>query len=209
MNPKVKSNLSFHVFCDASQLTYAFCIYLRNENEDGVSCQLVQSRSRVAPLKPVTVSRLELLACTIAVRLMKTIKQDLNMEEVITVYWTNSTNALHWIKRDIVLIESIAKIVKWPLWKVVKLIEGRDGVVLLTKIRTKHGDLLRPIQRLYPLEVSSTIHEDLRQQIEGHTICDKRDENNISSESSSLVPDYGEGLRPYLFLSESTDMDEL
>ncbi|GFS29562.1 uncharacterized protein NPIL_227801 [Nephila pilipes] len=94
---------------------------------------------------------------------------------------------------DVVLIESTAKRVNWPLGKVVHLIEGKDGVVLLAKIRAKHGDLLRPIQRLYPLEVSSPIDEDLHQQIEGHTICDKRDESNISSDSSSLVPDSGEG----------------
>ncbi|GFU25786.1 uncharacterized protein NPIL_545291 [Nephila pilipes] len=100
MNPKVKRNLPFHVFCDASQWVYACCIYLRSENEDGVSCQQVQTRSRAAPLKPVTVSRLELLACIIGVRLMKTIKQDPNMEEAITVYWTDSMNTLHWIKNE-------------------------------------------------------------------------------------------------------------
>ncbi|GBL88876.1 hypothetical protein AVEN_158980-1 [Araneus ventricosus] len=95
INPKVRSNLSFHVFCDASQLAYACCIYLRSENEEGVSCGLVQSRSRVAPLKRVTVSRLKLLACTIGIRLMKTVKRDLNMEDVISFYWTDSMNALH------------------------------------------------------------------------------------------------------------------
>ncbi|KAF8793905.1 hypothetical protein HNY73_001936 [Argiope bruennichi] len=81
INLKERNNLSFHVFCDASQLAYATCIYLRSENEEGVSCQLIQSRSRVAPLKPVTVSRLELLACTIGIRLMTTIKRDLHMED--------------------------------------------------------------------------------------------------------------------------------
>ncbi|GBL97760.1 hypothetical protein AVEN_184753-1, partial [Araneus ventricosus] len=33
-------------------------------------------------------------------RLMKTIKQDLNMEDVISFYWTDSMNALHWIKNE-------------------------------------------------------------------------------------------------------------
>ncbi|XP_055941924.1 uncharacterized protein LOC129971970 [Argiope bruennichi] len=100
INLKERNNLSFHVFCDASQLAYATCIYLRSENEEGVSCQLVQSRSRVAPLKPVTVSRLELLACTIGIRLMTTIKRDLHMEDVTTFYWTDSMNALHWSRNE-------------------------------------------------------------------------------------------------------------
>ncbi|XP_055933001.1 uncharacterized protein LOC129963022 [Argiope bruennichi] len=98
INLKERNNLSFHVFCDASQLAYATCIYLRSENEEGVSCQLVQSRSRVAPLKPVTVSRLEL--DTIGIRLMTTIKRDLHMEDVTTFYWTDSMNALHWIRNE-------------------------------------------------------------------------------------------------------------
>ncbi|XP_055950987.1 uncharacterized protein LOC129985100 [Argiope bruennichi] len=100
INLKERNNLSFHVFCDASQLAYATCIYLRCENEEGVSCQLIQSRSQVAPLKPVTVSRLELLVCTIGIRLMTTIKRDLHMEDVTTFYWTDSMNTLHWIRNE-------------------------------------------------------------------------------------------------------------
>ncbi|GBO02493.1 hypothetical protein AVEN_70402-1 [Araneus ventricosus] len=77
------------------------------------------------------------------------------------------------LRGDIVLIESTAKRINWPLGKVVQLIEGKDGVVRLVKIRTKQGDLLRPIQRLYPLEVSSPNDGDLRKLIEGPTICEK------------------------------------
>ncbi|GBM50513.1 hypothetical protein AVEN_160737-1 [Araneus ventricosus] len=80
-----------------------------------------------------------------------------------------------------------------PLGKVVQLIEGKDGVVRLVKIRTKQGDLLRPIQRLYPLEVSSSEDGDLRKLIEDPTICEKS-ECNISSDPSSLVKDSGEEL---------------
>ncbi|GBM03007.1 hypothetical protein AVEN_14521-1 [Araneus ventricosus] len=65
----------------------------------------------------------------------------------------------------------------------------------LVKIRTKQGDLLRPIQRLYPLEVSSPNDGDLRKLIEGPTICEKS-ECDISSDPSSLVPDSGEELSP-------------
>ncbi|GFS67279.1 uncharacterized protein NPIL_608471 [Nephila pilipes] len=99
-------------------------------------------------------------------------------------------------KSDVVLIESTAKRVNWPHGKVVKLSEEKDGVVRLAKIRIKDGDLLRPIQRLYLSEACSPMDEDLRQQIEGQTICDKRDESNISSDSPSLVPDSGEGRPP-------------
>ncbi|GBN53763.1 hypothetical protein AVEN_128849-1 [Araneus ventricosus] len=96
---------------------------------------------------------------------------------------------------DVVLVESTAKRINWPLGKVVQLIEGKDEVVRLVKIHTKQGDLLRPIQRLYPLEVNSPNDGDLRKLIEGPTICEKS-ECNISSDPSSLVPDSGEELSP-------------
>ncbi|GBM62217.1 hypothetical protein AVEN_267884-1 [Araneus ventricosus] len=96
---------------------------------------------------------------------------------------------------DVVLVESTAKRINWPLGKAVQLIEGKYGVVRLIKIRTKQGDLLRPIQRLYPLEVSFPNDGDLRKLIEVPTICEKS-ECNISSDLSSLVPDSGEKLSP-------------
>jgi len=41
----------------------------------------------------------------------------------------------------------------WPLAVVEELIPGRDGEVRLVKLRTASGVLLRPIQRVYPLEM--------------------------------------------------------
>ncbi|XP_035208101.1 uncharacterized protein LOC118182820 [Stegodyphus dumicola] len=81
-------------------MAYATCVYLRNENENKVSCHLVQARSRVAPLKPTSICRLELLACVVGARLMKSIKQDLKEENIPTFYWTDSRNTLYWIKNE-------------------------------------------------------------------------------------------------------------
>ncbi|GBO37080.1 hypothetical protein AVEN_95845-1 [Araneus ventricosus] len=110
-------------------------------------------------------------------------------------YAKRSRNRYTFCVGDVVLVESTAKRINWPLGKVVQLIEGKDGVVRLVKIRTKQGGLLRPIQRLYPLEVSSPNDGDLRELIEGPTICEKS-ECNISSDPSSLVPDSGKELSP-------------
>lgn len=100
LNVDSELKLSFHIFCDASRMAYATCIYLRSENEMEVSCHLVQARSRVAPLKPTSICRLELLACVIGARLMKAIKQDLKEENIPTFYWTDSMNTLYWIKNE-------------------------------------------------------------------------------------------------------------
>lgn len=58
---------------------------------------------------------------------------------------------------DIVLVGADnKKRINWPLGRVIELIPGKDGKVRLLKLQTSHSQILRPIQRIYPLEVSST-----------------------------------------------------
>ncbi|GFY42345.1 transposon Ty3-G Gag-Pol polyprotein [Trichonephila inaurata madagascariensis] len=94
------TNLSLQVFCDASKLSYATCVFLRAEREGEVTCQLIQARSKVAPLKGTSILRLELLASMIGARIADSVKKDLHMENVDVTYWSDSMDALHWIKRD-------------------------------------------------------------------------------------------------------------
>ncbi|GFX21742.1 uncharacterized protein TNCV_546791 [Trichonephila clavipes] len=94
------TNLSLQVFCDASKSSYDTCVFLRAEREDEVTYQLIQARSKVAPLKGTSIPRLELLACTIGARIADSVKMDLHVEIVDVTYWSDSMDALHWIKRD-------------------------------------------------------------------------------------------------------------
>jgi hypothetical protein len=41
----------------------------------------------------------------------------------------------------------------WPLARVLELIPETDGVVRLARLKMATGEFLRPVQRLYPLEV--------------------------------------------------------
>ncbi|UYV63247.1 hypothetical protein LAZ67_2003545 [Cordylochernes scorpioides] len=91
---------TLHIFCDASQFAYATCIFIRIEKEDRVDIQLIQARTREAPLKKLTIPRLELLACLIGTCLAANVIQDLEFEEIPRFYWTDSTNALCWIQRE-------------------------------------------------------------------------------------------------------------
>ncbi|GFW43464.1 uncharacterized protein TNCV_4768171 [Trichonephila clavipes] len=88
------SDLSLHVFCDASKPAYASCVFLRAEVGGSITCQLVQARARVAPIKPITIPRLELLACTIGSRLMNTTKVDLGLENVPICCWVQEIRRL-------------------------------------------------------------------------------------------------------------------
>ncbi|GFQ98711.1 integrase catalytic domain-containing protein [Trichonephila clavata] len=56
---------------------------------------------------------------------------------------------------DIVLIgDDWKKRLQWPLARVIKLIPGKDGLVRTVKLRTQSCTLIRPMQRVFPLEVS-------------------------------------------------------
>lgn len=54
-------NLNMHGFADASLKAYGACIYVRAVyNDKTVSCTLVSTKSRIAPLKTISLPRLEL-----------------------------------------------------------------------------------------------------------------------------------------------------
>ncbi|XP_071044447.1 uncharacterized protein [Parasteatoda tepidariorum] len=82
-----------HIFSDASKQAFATCAFLRTENKEGVQVQLVNTGSRVAPIKEMTIPRLELLSCLIGARLARTILTDLSIVE-------HTSTALGWMRRD-------------------------------------------------------------------------------------------------------------
>ena len=57
-------------------------------------------------------------------------------------------------RNNIVLVHSDnVKRLDWPLARVIELITGKDGKVRVVRLRTTDGELVRPIQRIYPLEI--------------------------------------------------------
>ncbi|GBM28859.1 hypothetical protein AVEN_146999-1 [Araneus ventricosus] len=57
---------------------------------------------------------------------------------------------------DVVLVGADnCKRINWPLGRVTDIIPGKDEIVRLVKIQTPHSKLLRPVQRVHPLEISS------------------------------------------------------
>ncbi|XP_049878088.1 uncharacterized protein LOC126375230 isoform X6 [Pectinophora gossypiella] len=95
----VKTEL--HCFVDASQDAYAACIYLRSLDEhNSVTTKLLCSKTRVAPLKPVTIPRLELCAALLGARLSYKVSNALRCEIGDKYFWSDSTIALGWIKNQ-------------------------------------------------------------------------------------------------------------
>ena len=82
---------------------------------------------------------------------------------------------------DVVLIgDDIHKRIDWPLARVVDEIPGRDGKTRVFMLKTKNGVMKRPLQRIYPLEisVSEQIVSDLKEKASFKEIKNVRVKND-------------------------------
>ncbi|XP_064475786.1 uncharacterized protein LOC135389683 [Ornithodoros turicata] len=87
------------IFADASPRAYGAAIYMRvDRGTKGISCNLLLAKGRIAPLKPVTLPRLELLGCLLAARLYNRIRGVRPNVAWKATFWTDSQIALQWIK---------------------------------------------------------------------------------------------------------------
>ena len=93
---------SLHAFGDASKKAFCSVIYLVMKSASGYHCKLVTSKSRVVPLKEMSVPRLELIAALILARLLNNVKHSLESQILFeSIYcWSDSTIVLSWLKND-------------------------------------------------------------------------------------------------------------
>jgi len=93
--------VELHHFCDASEHGYGAVSYLRSVNANGdIHCSFVLGKSRVTPLKSMTIPRLELTAATVAVKLDKIITKELDIKVDRSIFWTDSTSVLRYIHNE-------------------------------------------------------------------------------------------------------------
>nr|XP_040219997.2 uncharacterized protein LOC120948080 [Anopheles coluzzii] len=94
----IYATVEFHTFTDASEAAYGACVYARCENAAGeVRISLLASKSRVAPLKRVTLPRLELSAAVLGAHLHHRVKEAMQIVCAESVFWSDSTVTLKWI----------------------------------------------------------------------------------------------------------------
>lgn len=90
-----------HIFGDASEKAFGAVAYLRTEDTNGeVRCCLITSKSKVSPIKQVTIPRLELEAAKMAARLGTHLMKVCELPNSTVHYWSDSTITLFWIRRD-------------------------------------------------------------------------------------------------------------
>ncbi len=106
----VKS-IELHHFSDASTSGYGQCSYLRLLNvQEEVHCELVMAKSRVSPLKSVTIPRLELTAALVSVKVSTMLHKELDYDKIVDVSWTDSKVVLGYINNDIFVANRIQQI---------------------------------------------------------------------------------------------------
>ncbi|GFS64815.1 integrase catalytic domain-containing protein [Trichonephila clavipes] len=117
--------IELHGFCDASERAYGAAIYARSINPNGeIKVKLVASKSRVSPIKQVTMPRLELCSAVLLAKLMHKVKGALRMDITSVFFWTDSTIVLSWMKNEsrnlktfvanrVVTIQQLTELNKW------------------------------------------------------------------------------------------------
>ncbi|GFS50413.1 uncharacterized protein TNCV_2022321 [Trichonephila clavipes] len=106
--------MELHCFADASEKCYGAVIYCRSQSPNGATTvKLVTSKSRVPPVKSVTMPQLELCAAVLLAKLMKTVETALQMKTPPVYLWSDSTIVLAWIQKESIYITCLK-----PSWQI-------------------------------------------------------------------------------------------
>ena len=93
------TSISLHGFSDASVAAYASVVYIRATYQDREpTSRLVVAKSKVAPLKSVSIPRLELCAAEMVAELLAITSNTLNIPTENLHGWCDSTVALAWLR---------------------------------------------------------------------------------------------------------------
>ena len=91
-------SLQLHGFCDASEHAYAAVVYARLvDSSQAIHVSLVMAKTKVAPLKRLTIPRLELCGANLLANLLHHVKLTLHVPSDNIYAWTDSTIVLSWL----------------------------------------------------------------------------------------------------------------
>ena len=83
-------------FSDASKKAYATAVYLKVVGDESVHVNLIYVKARLAPIKEVTIPRLELLGVLIGCRASQFVAQQLGIVDIKQILLTDSKCVLEW-----------------------------------------------------------------------------------------------------------------
>jgi hypothetical protein len=122
------------------------------------------------------------------VRYCQKLKEDLRKRfrsEYLGVLMMKSKRSTRNLKvGEVVIVETDDKRrLNWPLAVVEELVPGRDGQVRLAKLKTNSGIILRPVQKIYPLEVQNCDDEEFLK----HKTKDVKETKNENKELKEKI----------------------
>ncbi|XP_045474900.1 uncharacterized protein LOC123680828 [Harmonia axyridis] len=90
--------IQIHGYCDASEQAYGACIYARSTHSTGNHLvRLICAKSKVSPLKCISLPKLELCGALLLARLVSSVVKALDMNIQKITYWCDSQITLAWI----------------------------------------------------------------------------------------------------------------
>lgn len=93
------TKVELHGFSDASCDAYAAVIYIRVFNSHEVTTQLIMSKTKVAPVKQISIPRLELCGAVLLANMLKNVQTSLKIKNDAVFAWTDSTIVLSWLQK--------------------------------------------------------------------------------------------------------------
>ncbi|XP_058978468.1 uncharacterized protein LOC131802916 [Musca domestica] len=92
--------IEFHGFSDASERAYAAVLYIRIVSPTTVYTHLVASKTKVAPIKSLSIPRLELCAATLLAELIDNLVPQFDVHRHSLHCWTDSTIVISWLAKQ-------------------------------------------------------------------------------------------------------------
>ncbi|XP_043659682.1 uncharacterized protein LOC122624258 [Drosophila teissieri] len=93
------AKLQYHAFCDASQDAYGAAIFVRIETKEGCCTHLLTSKTRVTPVRSISIQRLELCGAVLLTELAALVMSEMPPHVYETFYWTDFTIVLAWLSK--------------------------------------------------------------------------------------------------------------
>lgn len=100
LNSNNLSTARLHIMCDASDKGYASVAYLVVKNYDHYDVAFLQARSKVAPIKHLTIPRMELQACVQGTEMATEIIKEIGIPIATVYFWTDSKIVLNWFRTN-------------------------------------------------------------------------------------------------------------